>query len=53
MRLRLAKSYVVEKCCPRREAAGGFENFQMLLRLLINIKRSAALQRKGTKIATF
>jgi hypothetical protein len=37
MRLRLAKSYVVGKVCPRRGAAGGFKNFQMLFKILRNV----------------
>jgi hypothetical protein len=48
-----AKSYVAECICIRRGAAGGFKNFQMLLRLLVNVNRNAALQRKGMKIAIF
>jgi hypothetical protein len=53
MRLRQAKSYVVGKICHMRGAAGGFLNAQMLLRLLINVNRNLAYQRKGMKIAMF
>jgi hypothetical protein len=49
MRFRLAKSYVY----PGRGAAGGFKIFKMILRLLINVNRNTALQRKGMEIATF
>jgi hypothetical protein len=38
--------------CLRREQLVVFKNFQAL-RLLINVNRNAALQRKGMEIATF
>ncbi len=53
MRLRLAKMMLLGYICTRRGAAGGFKIFQMLLRLLINVNRNAALQRKGMEIAMF
>jgi hypothetical protein len=31
-------------------AAGGFKNFQMLLQILRNVNRNAALQRKGMEL---
>jgi hypothetical protein len=52
MRLKPVKSYVVRKICPRTGAAGSFKNFQMLLPLLINVTRNAALQTKRKEIAT-
>jgi hypothetical protein len=36
-----------------RKRAGAFLDFSQLLRLLINVNRKAALQRKGMEIATF
>jgi hypothetical protein len=51
--LKLAKKYVVGWIYPRRGAAGGFQNFPMLLRLLINVNSNAALQEKWTEIAQF
>jgi hypothetical protein len=53
MRLRLTTSYVVVQIYPRRGAAGGFKNFKRLLLILRNVKRNAALQRKGMEIAMF
>jgi hypothetical protein len=53
MRFRLAKSYVAGYICPRRGATGGFQNFKMILRFLINVYRNTALQRKGMEITTF
>jgi hypothetical protein len=46
MRLRLAVSYVVRKINPRRGAASGFK-------ILGNVNRNLALQRKKMEIATF
>jgi hypothetical protein len=36
-----------------RRPAEGFKNFPLFLRLLINVNRNSALQRKGMEIATF
>jgi hypothetical protein len=36
-----------------RRTAEHFKNFSQLLRLLINVNRNTALQRKGMEIATF
>jgi hypothetical protein len=46
-RLRLAKSGILGKNKNRRRTAEDVYNFPLLLRLLININRNAALQRKG------
>ncbi len=53
MRLRLAKRYVIVQNCPRRGAEGDFKNFEMHLRLLINVLRNAVFQTKRMEIATF
>jgi tRNA U34 5-carboxymethylaminomethyl modifying GTPase MnmE/TrmE len=37
----------------RKRAAEHFKKFSQLLRLLINVNRNTALQRKGMEIATF
>jgi hypothetical protein len=44
--LRPVKSYVVGQVCPRRDAAGGFKNFPVLLQLQRNVNRNATLQEK-------
>jgi hypothetical protein len=44
---------MVGKSKNRRRTAARFKNFQQLLRLLINVNRNAAHQRKGMEIATF
>jgi hypothetical protein len=43
---------MVGKSKNRKRAAEHFYNFSQLLRLLINVNRNMALQRKGMEIAT-
>ncbi len=49
----LPKSSMVRMGNNRTRAAEHFKNFSQLLRLLINVNRNKALQRKGMEIATF
>ena len=49
----LAKSGMVGKSNNRKIATEHLKNFSQLLRLLINVNRNTALQRKGMEIATF
>ncbi len=49
----LAKSGMVGKRKNRIRTAERFKNFPQLLRLLSNVNRDAALQRKRMEIATF
>jgi hypothetical protein len=51
--LSLAKSGIVGKSKKRKRAAELFKNFSQLLRLLRNVNRNTALQRKGMEIAMF
>jgi hypothetical protein len=51
--LSLAKSGMVGKRKNRKRAAEHLNNCSQLLRLLINMNRNVALQRKGMEIATF
>jgi hypothetical protein len=44
---------MVGKSKNRRRGAEHLKNFAQFLRLLINVNKNAALQRKGMKIATF
>jgi hypothetical protein len=44
---------MVGKSKNRRRSAERFKNIPKLLRLLINVNRNAAVQRKETEIATF
>jgi hypothetical protein len=44
---------MVGRAQKRKRAAEHFKNFSQLLRLLINVNRNTALQRKGMEIATF
>jgi hypothetical protein len=51
--LSLAKSDLVGKSKNRRRTAKHFKKFLWLLRLIINVNRNSALQRKGMEIDTF
>jgi hypothetical protein len=51
--LSVAKNVMVGKSKNKRRTAQHLENFSQLLRLLINVNKSAGLQRKGMEIATF
>jgi hypothetical protein len=51
--LSLAKSGIAGKNKNGKRAAELFKNFTQLLRLLRNVNRNTALQRKGMEIATF
>jgi hypothetical protein len=44
---------MVGKSNKRKRAAEHFKNFSQLLRLIINVDRNTALQRKGMEIAMF
>jgi hypothetical protein len=44
---------MVGKSKNRKRAAEHFQNFSLLLGLLINVNRNTALQRKGMEIAMF
>jgi hypothetical protein len=44
---------MVGKSKNRRRTAERFKNFRQLLRLLLNVNRNAAVQRKYMEIATF
>ncbi len=49
----LATSGMVGKSKNRRRTAERFKNFLKLLRLLINVNKNEAVQRKYTEIAMF
>ncbi len=51
--MNLAKGGMVVKSKKRRRTAEHFKKFPQLLRLKINVNKNAALERKGTEIATF
>ncbi len=49
----LAKSSMDEKSKISRSSSESFKNFPLFLRLLINLNRNEALQKKGMEIAIF
>jgi hypothetical protein len=51
--LKSSESGFVGKVCVRRRAAGGFKNFALLLRLLINVKELLNLREKGWQLPRF